>query len=101
MKCANCPLFSSWNNESDKGESCGLFGDSWDSALQYEDKDGNIVGCYIDRHYIEQTDERYMKHLEEFVESFKAEEAKGEYGWLKEKKEKKHELGMDTHILCE
>ena len=29
------------------------------------------------------------------------EEAKGEYDWLKEKKEKKHELGMDTHILCE
>ena len=101
MKCANCPLFSWWNNESDKGESCGLFGDSWDSAFQYEDKEGNIVGCYIDRHYIEQTDERYMRHLEECVERFKAEEAKGEYDWLKEKKEKKHELGMDTHILCE
>lgn len=38
---------------------------------------------------------------EECVERFKAEEAKGEYDWLKEKKEKKHELGMDTHILCD
>lgn len=70
MKCARCPLFRSWNNESDKGEACGLFGDAWDSMFQYEDKIGNIVGCYIDRHFIEQADRRYLEHLEEVVTSF-------------------------------
>ena len=70
MKCARCPLFSSWSNESDRGENCGLFGDSWDSPFQYEDKEGTIIGCYIDRHYIEQTENRYEKHLEEYVSSW-------------------------------
>ena len=64
MKCNGCPLFSSWNNESDRGESCGLFGDGWDSRFQYEDKDGAIQGCYIDRHYIEKADREYVEHLE-------------------------------------
>lgn len=58
MKCANCPLYAWWNNESDKGEACGIFGDGWDNQLQYEDKTGRIVGCYVDRHYIEKVDER-------------------------------------------
>mgnify|MGYP007038201642 FL=1 len=70
MRCTNCPLFSSWNNESDKGESCLLFGDAWDNRFQYEDKEGNIVGCYIDRHYIEQTEEKYEEHLEEQTKSY-------------------------------
>lgn len=65
MKCANCPLFSSWNNESDRGENCGLFGDGWDSDFQYEDKEGTIVGCYIDRHFIEKVDAKYVAHLEQ------------------------------------
>ena len=56
MKCSKCPLYSCWSNESDRGESCGLFGDAWDSQFQYEDKEGTIVGCYIDRHYIEKAD---------------------------------------------
>lgn len=64
MRCAKCPLYSSWNNESDRGENCGLFGDSWDNALQYEDKEGNVQGCYVDRHYIEKADRRYLEHLE-------------------------------------
>ncbi len=63
MKCANCPLFTSWSNESDKGEACGLFGDGWDSTFQYEDKDGTIVGCYIDRHFIKKADREYGEHL--------------------------------------
>lgn len=67
MKCASCPLFTSWNNESDRGEACGLFGDAWDSPFQYEDKDGTIIGCYIDRHFIEKTDREYEKHLEVVV----------------------------------
>ena len=61
MKCAGCPLFASWNNESDRGEACGMFGAGWDSRFQYEDKDGNIVGCYIDRHFIERADKRYQE----------------------------------------
>lgn len=63
MKCEKCPLYSWWNNENDKGESCGLFGDSWDNPLQYEDKEGTTIGCYVDRHYIEKADERYMECL--------------------------------------
>lgn len=70
MKCACCPLFSSWNNESDKGEACGLFGDGWDSPFQYEDKDGAIAGCYIDWHYIKEVDRRYDDHLLEMEESY-------------------------------
>lgn len=68
MRCANCPLFSWWNNENDKGESCGLFGDGWDNQLQYEDKDGSIVGCYVDRHFIEKEDQRRMDALDAEVE---------------------------------
>lgn len=64
MKCSKCPLYFCWSNESDRGESCGLFGDAWDSQFQYEDKEGTIVGCYIDRHYIEKADEEYLSSLE-------------------------------------
>lgn len=70
MKCAKCPLFSSCNNESDKGEACGLFGDGWDNQLQYEDKEGTIQGCYVDRHYIEKADRRYIEHIEQEVSSY-------------------------------
>ena len=63
MKCAKCPLLSSWSNEDDSGESCGIFGDGWDSRLQYEGKDG-IQGCYVDRHFIERVDREYVEHLE-------------------------------------
>ena len=52
MKCNHCPLYHFWSNESGRGEDCDIFGDAWDSPLQYEDKIGNIVGCYVDRHYI-------------------------------------------------
>lgn len=72
MRCAGCPLFTSWNNESDRGEACGLFGDGWDSPFQYEDKIGNIVGCYIDRHFIEKTDEKYQEHLLQEAASWEA-----------------------------
>ena len=52
MKCVRCPLYHEWNNESDKGEACAIFGDGWDSPFQYEDKEGTTVGCYLDRHLI-------------------------------------------------
>lgn len=70
MKCNRCPLYRSWSNESDEGEECGLFGDGWDSQFQYEDKDGNIVGCYIARRYIEKVDNDYSKYLEEEAENY-------------------------------
>lgn len=63
MKCAKCPLYQSWSNENDSGESCGLFGDCWDNDLQYVDKEGTIQGCYVDRHYIEKADRRYIEHI--------------------------------------
>lgn len=70
MKCARCPLFTSWNNESDRGEACKLFGDSWDSPLQYEDNEGTIVGCYVDRHFIERADREYEDHLAQEAASY-------------------------------
>ena len=52
MKCDKCPLYTSYNNESGKEECCALFGPGWDNDLQYGDKDGNIIGCYVDHRYI-------------------------------------------------
>ena len=83
MKCAGCPLFTSWNNESDRGEACGLFGDGWDSQFQYEDKDGNIVGCYIDRHFIEKVEREFDEHLAKeaaLLEAWMLETEKAEEG---------------------
>ena len=70
MKCSNCPLFSSWSTENDRGEACGLFGDGWDDPFQYEDKHGNIVGCYVDRAYILKRDAEYERELESRVAYF-------------------------------
>jgi len=71
MKCAKCPLFHSWNNENDSGESCGLFGDGWDNPLQYEDKEGATQGCYVDRHYIEKRDAEYMNYLSDMADGIR------------------------------
>lgn len=70
MRCNTCPLYTSWNNESDSGEACGLFGDGWDSPFQYEDKHGTIVGCYIDKHFIKKRNAEYEKELERRVDYF-------------------------------
>lgn len=51
MQCNICPLFSSWNNESDSGEACALFGDGWDSQFMYE-RNNQIWGCYIEKAYM-------------------------------------------------
>lgn len=67
MRCAKCPLFTSWSNESDEGKACGLFGDGWGDPLQYEDKIGNVVGCYVDHHFIEKRDAECEKELENRV----------------------------------
>ena len=65
MKCCKCPLFYSWNNESDKGESCGIFGEDWGNRFQYEDKQAKeIVGCYIEKAYIDKVDKERMAYYE-------------------------------------
>lgn len=71
MKCNKCPLFRSWNNENDRGESCGLFGDGWDSNFQYENKDGDIIGCYIEKAYIDKIYDNYTAHLDEIGNAYK------------------------------
>jgi hypothetical protein len=69
MKCAKCPLYRSWSNESDSGESCGLFGDGWDNLLQYEDASGTIVGCYVDHNFIKLVEREYEQYLQEEADS--------------------------------
>lgn len=86
MKCARCPLYTSWNTESDRVEMCGIFGDGWDSPFQYEDSEGTIIGCYIDRHFIEKTNNEFVEHLKQdavswekwMLDTEKAEEADNE-----------------------
>lgn len=66
MRCSNCPMFVSWNNESDSGEACGIFGDGWDSPFQYEDKKGlEIIGCYLEKAYINKVDNERCKQYEQ------------------------------------
>ena len=77
MKCCRCPLYHYWSNESDRGEACAIFGDGWDSPFQYEDKEGTIVGCYLDRHFIEKADaerdEYYASMAESMLQYFETE----------------------------
>ncbi len=63
MRCCKCPLFLSWNNETESGEACVLFGDSWDSRFQYENKEQTeVIGCYIEKAYIEKVDKDRMEY---------------------------------------
>ena len=77
MKCCRCPLYHYWSNESDRGEACAIFGDGWDSPFQYEDKEGTIIGCYLDRHFIEKADaerdEYYASMAESMLQYFETE----------------------------
>lgn len=79
MRCAKCPLFTSWNTENDRGEACGSFGDDCDAPFLYLDKKGNIAGCYIDRHFIEhraaEYDEEFERRVRYFLEEVKKREA--------------------------
>ena len=70
MKCCKCPMYHWWDNESDKGEACEIFGDGWDNPFQYEDKEGTTVGCYLDRHYIEKADAERDKYYSAMAEHF-------------------------------
>lgn len=78
MKCNICPLFESWNNENDSGANCGIFGDDWGNRFQYEDKDGTIIGCYIEKAYINKIDKAREEHYEAMVKSFLEEEGTAE-----------------------
>ena len=65
MRCNNCPLFSSWNTESDRGEACAIFGEDWGNRFQYEDKEAKgIVGCYIEKAYIKKVEKEMLAHYE-------------------------------------
>lgn len=68
MRCAKCPLFSSWNNENGSGELCAFFGDDWGHPMQYEDKDGTIVGCYIMPKGVEEFDKYRDREMERMTE---------------------------------
>lgn len=68
MKCDRCPLFSYWDNESDRGESCGIFGDSWDAPFQYQDKEGTTVGCYLDKNYIKKHERQIDEERKRYVD---------------------------------
>lgn len=58
MKCNKCPLYYYWNNENDKGEECRIFGDSWGSPFQYYNDEGAIIGCYIEKAFIDKVENR-------------------------------------------
>ena len=70
MRCANCPLYSYWSTENDSGESCAIFGDSWDSAFQYEDKHGTTIGCYLEKVYINKVDQRICEHYDAMAKAY-------------------------------
>lgn len=53
MKCKNCSLLVDNNSGS---KSCKVFGNSWSSRFQYGNKQGDITGCYLDKHYIDNYD---------------------------------------------
>lgn len=73
MRCAYCPLYSSWNTENDSGESCAIFGDAWDSDFQYTDKHGTVQGCYLEKCYIRKVDQRICDEYSKMADSYKKE----------------------------
>ena len=70
MKCARCPLYESWSNECEYGERCAIFGDGWDSRFQYEDKDGTVQGCYLEKAYINKVEKDIANYYEEMVKAY-------------------------------
>ena len=64
MKCYKCPLFGDITGE----EVCGLFGDDWENNLQYEDKHGTTIGCYVERCFIERFAKQRDKDFSDMVD---------------------------------
>ena len=65
MKCYKCPLFDCMTGS----EVCGLFGDDWENKLQYEDKHGTTIGCYVERCFIERFAKKRDEAFEDMVEA--------------------------------
>lgn len=76
MRCYNCPLFESWNNENGSGENCGIFGDDWGNRFQYEDKHGAVIGCYIEKAYINRVEKEIEDAHQRYIDAFLEEESK-------------------------
>lgn len=76
MKCVKCPLYSSRNDEIEKSESCGLFGDAWDSQFLQYDENGAVIGCYIEKCFIDRRFSLYIDELVQFAEYFRKENIK-------------------------
>lgn len=70
MKCNICPLFHYSCGENGSEESCGLFGDGWDSQFQYEDKHGTVIGCYIEKVYIKKVDKQIDDAHKEMFQAY-------------------------------
>ena len=93
MRCSKCPLFSSWNNESDKGEACVIFGDGWGSPFQYENKEGTeTIGCYIEKAYIKKVEAKMCNYYEQEAYFFEEELRKEAEAALERMEEEEHEV---------
>lgn len=68
MRCNNCPLFESYHTENEASESCAIFGDDWSSPFMYEDKEGTVIGCYIERAYINKVDKEISEHYDKMAD---------------------------------
>lgn len=68
MRCAYCPLYSYYESEDGCYANCGLFGDGWDNRLQYEDKHGTTIGCYVEKCYIVIVAKEYDEYIETMAE---------------------------------
>lgn len=85
MKCNICPLFNCAHSEAGESESCILFGDAWDSPFQYEDKHGTIVGCYIEKAYINKVCGQIYKNCKAMAAAYFLEkEERQQESWSKE-----------------
>lgn len=75
MKCAYCPLFDCMTGS----EVCGLFGDDWENKLQYEDKHGTTIGCYVERCFIERFAKERDKQFNHMVEQMEQDIKEGKF----------------------
>ena len=80
MKCVKCPLYSPKNNEISKCEECKLFGDSWDSPFLYYNDEGAIIGCYIEKVFIDRFEERIEIECKAYADYMLKQERINDYG---------------------
>lgn len=75
MKCYKCPLFDCMTGS----EVCGLFGDDWENKLQYEDKNGTTIGCYVERCFIERFAKERDKDFSDMVDQMEKDIKEGKF----------------------